>query len=433
MGTISRGIKNAFRNGIRTFSVILILSLSTGLALAMLLSLQTIQGKIDSVKSSIGNTINISPAGARGFEGGGEPLTDTEMAQVKSLPHIVKLTEALQDRLASSDTNLQSAIDLGTLGTRNFRFFSRNGQPTSPPISALGTNDPTTLNTLGGEAATLKSGTMIDGNSSANVALVGTDLAAKNNLTVGSNFQAYGQTVTVQGIFDSGSKFPNSAVVFPLKTLQTLSSQPGDISQAIAQVDSIDNLDTAAGEIKNSLGSAADVVTAQDTSNQALAPLESIKNISFYSLVGSLAAAAVIILLIMMMVVRERRREIGVLKAIGASNFRVVVQFVTEALVLTLLGTALGVAVGSIFSNSITQLLVANAAGTTTQGSLEGVRGAFRVLSANPRAIFNLTTTVDYHIILDGAIAAVAIAIVGSALPVYITAKIRPAEVLRSE
>jgi putative ABC transport system permease protein len=44
----------------------------------------------------------------------------------------------------------------------------------------------------------------------------------------------------------------------------------------------------------------------------------------------------------MLMIVRERRREIGVLKAIGSSNIRIVGQFVTEALTLTLAGSVIG-------------------------------------------------------------------------------------------
>ena len=62
MGFITRGAKNAFRNNIRTLSIVVILALSIGLALTMLLARQAVQAKIDSVKSSIGNTITVSPA-----------------------------------------------------------------------------------------------------------------------------------------------------------------------------------------------------------------------------------------------------------------------------------------------------------------------------------------------------------------------------------
>ena len=68
MSVITRGIRNAFRNLIRTFSIVVILGLSMGLALAMLVAYQAVGQKINSVKSSVGNTVSVSPAGARGFE-----------------------------------------------------------------------------------------------------------------------------------------------------------------------------------------------------------------------------------------------------------------------------------------------------------------------------------------------------------------------------
>src|SRR5665811_261122 len=106
MNVITRGVRNAFRNQIRTFSIIVILGLSIGLSLAMLVAHGAVSQKIDTIKGSVGNTVLISPAGVRGFEGGGNPLTGTQLAKVKSLPHVTGVSESLQDRLTASDTNL---------------------------------------------------------------------------------------------------------------------------------------------------------------------------------------------------------------------------------------------------------------------------------------------------------------------------------------
>jgi putative ABC transport system permease protein len=434
MGIVVRGIKNAFRNSVRTFSIVIILGLSIGLALTMLLSLQTVQQKIDNVKGSIGNFITVSPAGARGFEGGGEPLTTTDVASIEKTAHVISVTSIVDARLALSDTSLQSSIDPGTLGRRAFRVFGRGeNSSTTLPIMAFGTTDPETFPAGGGGKTKLISGTIINGTSSDKVALLGSSLATKNGLKVGSTFTAFGQTVTVSGIFDSGDKFGNSSIIFPLATLQSLSGQSGDVTQVLVQVDSISNVGSVSDSLKNTLGSKADVVSQQDSSSKALAPLESIKNISFYSLIGSLAAGAVIVLLIMIMIVRERRREIGVLKAIGAANVRVVGQFIVEALVLTFLGSVLGTILGSLFSNSVTQLLVSNAASAQSGTTGGFVRGFGTAFGNTPRNLLNLQSLVDYHIILYGFGAAVVIAILGSAIPSYLTARIRPAEVLRSE
>src|SRR5690242_12956546 len=119
MNIISRGIRNAFRNTVRSGSIIIILALSIGLVIAMLAARQAVQDKIASVKANTGNTITVSPAGVRGFDGGGNPLTSDQLAKVAKISHVTKVVETLNDRLTSSDTSLKSGIDPGSLGNRN--------------------------------------------------------------------------------------------------------------------------------------------------------------------------------------------------------------------------------------------------------------------------------------------------------------------------
>jgi putative ABC transport system permease protein len=449
MNVVTRGIRNAFRNQIRTFSIVIILGLSVGLALAMLVANQAVAKKIDSVKGSVGNTISISPAGARGFEGGGNPLTDDQLAKVKQLLHVTSVNESLSDRLTTGDTNLQSAVDAGALGQRFAQRSGRNSTPPAgfgdgsgqtgatftPPVTVLGTTTPTNLSTTqGGGTFTLKSGKAFDVGSSDNVALVGSSLATKNNLSAGSTFTAYNTTITVIGIFDAGNTFSNNQVIMPLRTVQTLSGQPGNITSATVNVDSITNVDTVTTWVKSALGSAADVTNASAEAKTTVAPLENIRSISLYSLVGAVIAGAVIILLTMIMIVRERRREIGVIKAIGASNIKVMVQFMVEAVTLTVMGAIIGIVLGVIAGNPITRLLVNNSSTTATVGSAGGgiraARGAFGGVRNNLTSIHG---AVGWSIILYGLGAAIVIALAGSSLASFFIAKVRPAEVMRAD
>ncbi len=444
MSFVVRGAKNAFRNGLRTASLVIILALSTGLALTMLLAHQAVNAKIASVKGSIGNTINVTPAGSRGFSGGGNPLTQSQVDEIKTLPHVASVSYSLTDQLTTSNSSLTSAITAGSLGQRR-RIEAGGGTPPvgggfagggnfTPPVSAIGSNDVNNLAALGGGTAKLTAGKTFDPTVDADVALVGSTLAAKNNLSVGSTFQAYGATFTVSGIFDAGNQFSNNAVVMPLPTIQRLSGQTGEITSATVQVDSIDNVAATVTAIQDKLGTTvADVVSQQDASNQALAPLASISTISLYSLIGAVVAGAVIIFLTMLMIVRERRREIGVFKAIGASNAKIVGQFISEAMVLTLMGTAVGIVAGAIFSNSVVKVLVSSSTSNPV-GPGHGFGGGFgRAFGGGVRALANIHTSVGFSLILYGLAGAIIIAVVGSALPAYAIAKIRPAEVMRGE
>lgn len=440
MGFIIRGVKNVTRNTIRTFSIIIILALSMGLALTMLLSRQAIAQKIDDIKSNIGNIITISPSGARGFEGGGEPLTTTMYNQVHSTNHVVDVNALLLDRLSSDNSSLVSAIDAGSLGRRNNPDGDGGGgsfanrRSFTPPIVVTGTNSLDGAILQGGGTVALKSGSKFDPSQDKSVALVGTDLASKNNLQTGSTFTAYGTTITVDGIFDSGNRFSNNALVMPLVTVQRLSQQPDQLSSMIVRVDSISNLSSVSDALKTSLGSNADVVSAQDSSAQAVAPLQNIQTISLYSLIGAVIAGAVIIFLTMLMIVRERRREIGVLKALGASNSQIAVQFISESMVFTVLGAVVGVVAGAIFSNSVVKILVET--NTTSPQGRGGGRfggGISRLLLGGQGNINNIHTTGGLNLVVYGLLGAIAIALIGSAIPAYLIGRISPAEVMRGE
>lgn len=455
MNIVTRGIRNAFRNGIRTFSIVIILGLSMGLALSMVIARQAVNDKIASVKSNIGNTITVSPAGARGFEGGGDPLTTTQVDSIKSVGNVTAVTASLSDRLTSSNTNLQSAVEAGALGRRNANNsgvefqappsamggdFSNAGSSTStgtrsftPPVQAKGVNDVSSASVYGGSTVSYTSGSAFDAAGNENVAVVGKSLAEKNSLSVGSTFTAYDTTITVVGIYDTGTTFANNTVIMPLATLQRLSNQANDITSATVTVDSIDSVDAAVAAIKTKLGSAADVTSDQEKAQNTVAPLENVKTIASYSLIGALAAGAVIILLTMVMIVRERRREIGVVKAIGSSNGKTMLQFTVESITLTTMGLVVGLAIAVFASAPITNALVTTSSSSATSTQTPG-RGMMRNFGGQfGRSVETIKTSIGPEMFAYGIGASLLIAIVGSAVPAYFISRIRPSEVMRAE
>lgn len=465
MNPVNRGIRNAFRNSIRTFSIVVILGISVGLSLSMLVARQAVQDKITTVKSSIGNTISVSPAGIRGFEGGGEVLTTELLAPVGKVANVTSVSETLSDRLTSTNTNLQSSIEAGSFGNRaqsnsgvgfeappsgDVMIRGDSSSPTTgstqitrtftPPVTITGVNDATAASIYGGDSVNFTSGKAFDASKDENVAVVGKSIAEKNNLSVGSTFTAYGKDIKVVGIYDTGNTFANNGVVMPLVALQRLSGQTGAITSATVTVNSVNNIDTAVSAIKSSLGTKADVVSNQASAKTAVEPLESVKTISTYSLFGALGAGAIIILLTMMMIVRERRREIGVMKAIGSSNGKTIVQFVSEAVTLTFLGLIVGTIIGIAAAQPITKVLVNNSSSSSTSTFVQrgpGGGGGFgrpgSATSTALRSVKNVQASVGLDTIAYGIGIAFLIAIIGSAAPAYAISKVRPAEVMRAE
>lgn len=435
-------------------------AISIALILSMLVARSSVLAKINEVKATAGTNITIRPAGVMGGMGGGNPLTAAQLATIKSTANVSSTTMTLTDQMGTSDTNLTSSLELGAFGQRQQRFDSSSSTAAPNTTDTSGTTSTETARpaptprttvtgttnvnsvTTDGTALNITSGAAIDASGDSLTALVGTTLAAKNNLTVGSTFTAYGSTVTVSGIYKTDSTFQDSGIIMPLKTVQTLTSQADVVSTVIATVNSSDNVASTVTSLKSSLGSAADITSEAETAAASVTSLESIASLALAGVVGASIAGAAIVLLAMVMVVRERRREIGVMKAIGGTDGKVVGQFTVEGLTLTLIGTIVGIALGIVVSGPMTTSLVSSQSTTSSTtattgagtGNRQGGPGGFdRGVQQINKNLTQVTASLTPAVFATALGLTFLIALIGSAVPAWLTARVRPAEVLRTE
>jgi putative ABC transport system permease protein len=474
VSVLVRSVGNAFRNKVRTAAVVAVLAVAIGLALAMLVANQAVGAKVQELNASVGTVLTVNPAGGQGFEGGGEPLTSAQAVTAAGVPNVTAVvgTKALRLRNATEaaaqaaagtqagpgggqggpggqttttlTTSLTAAVDAGTLGTRNQASSGTTGTATQPartlPITATGIGagvDST------GKALELTEGSGLGNYTAASTkALLGTTLAEKNNLKVGSTFTINSTKFTVAGLFDAGTAFGNNALYVTLPAAQTLAELPGELSTMIVTVNSMENVDSTKTALQAALGSdKADVTQGQRNLETAVSSLDSVKNISLVAFLAALGTAGLIILLIMVMLVRERRREIGVLKAIGAPNRTIGLQFVLEALVLVALGSVVGAAIASFASGGIASALVSSGTSTTAAagrgaGGFPGGGAGFPgggPFGGASQLLTSVTASASPGVIAAGIAAVFGVAIIGALVPALLTARIRPIEVLRGE
>jgi putative ABC transport system permease protein len=456
MTTAGRGIRNAFRNAVRTISVVVILGLSIGLSLVMLTARHTVTAKVATTLSSIGNTVTIGPPGYAAGMQLGKNLTTAQLAPIAHLHGVTSIDENLNGAAQTLGT-AQNPCPKGAtchasagrpgikLGSTNLKSpmslaarragLACSPQPCTPPVTGSqqvyfsGSTQPANPVNIGASALRIVSGHAISGTTSADVAMVSTAMARRNGLTAGSAFAAYGKTLTVAAIFESDNQSADNTVVTSLPVLQRLTGDTGQVETAVVTVASLSDLPATTSAIERLLGPAASVVSNLADASKAISDLDSVKGIALYSLAGAVGAAVVILLLVMVMIVRERKREIGILKAIGASNGRIMAQFTTEAVTFTLLGLVVGLVAGLAAASPVTSTLVSDSGAPSAAGGA----GLFRAPSPFLSHLADTNAQVGWGVILGALAAAVVIAVLASGATTWMIGRIRPAEVLRSE
>ena len=209
-----------------------------------------------------------------------------------------------------------------------------------------------------------------DVTSHAKVVVVGTTVAknllganVEANTLLGENVKFGSQTLTVVGILkakgSNGFQDQDDIAVGPLTMVRDFfAGNTGTINQVIVQATSRNTTGAAQAEVNAILQARHKGSTANSfrvLNQAALQQTQDASNRTFTVLLGSVAAISLLVggigvMNIMLVTVTERTREIGIRKAIGARTGHIVTQFLTEAVLLSLLGGLLGVAGGVLGS-----------------------------------------------------------------------------------
>ena len=303
------------------------------------------------------NTLTVS---AGGFGQGNRGGTQARSTQIND----ADITALLDKTQAPDIADIVPIVNANGSTTASY-----NGASTSP-----GQFQGTTPNYAVVRNAPVQSGSFFTADDIANhskVMVVGTtfvknlfaDPNVDTNKILGEPIHVGSQTLIVIGVLkpkgSNGFQDQDDIAFIPYTTMRdSFSGNNGAVNQLIVQAAGKNNTGAAQQEVTSILQARHPGSTANSfrvLNQAALLQTQAASNKTFTVLLGSVAAISLLVggigvMNIMLVTVTERTREIGIRKAIGARTSHILSQFLSEAVLLSLLGGLLGVLAGLIGS-----------------------------------------------------------------------------------
>ncbi len=292
-------------------------------------------------------------------------------------PKLNDLTAALGGKRTASNLTEQDLIDIQTI----------QGVTAAAPLMMLG-GDVTAGDKTPHDVALLATtpalpkvtnlamdeGQFIDTVTNADTAVIGSQLSIDlfgTEQSVGRTFRTYGKTFTVIGILKrtnnpinySNVDFDHAAII-NLESGKLLNQNVAAIQQITIQAENAAMLPAVIDEVtrqltSNHFGEKDFVVLAGDDLSRP-------SNELFYAIGATLTTVAAVSLVvggigimnILLVSVTERTREIGIRKALGASNSHITWQFLIESLAMSMAGGVFGYIVGYVFAFTLSRMFL---------------------------------------------------------------------------
>ncbi len=175
--------------------------------------------------------------------------------------------------------------------------------------------------------------------------VVGSQLAKKRNLDLGSTVRYHDHDLLVVGIINETQTTPDSIAMVNLNTVRRLLKAPELIAAMYVVPEDPALIDQIAKNIRDNVEN-VQVFTPKEAAAQAQQSLAVFNIILVGGAVLAVFVGGLAVINTMIMSVNERRHEIGLKKAVGASDGEIVREYLIEAAVIGLLGGTLGLLLG---------------------------------------------------------------------------------------
>ena len=269
--------------------------------------------------------------------------------------------------------------------------------------------------------------------------LIGTEFADKMNLEVGDRIEIGSPSMLrkwtettkkpvlpeyeVRGIFDVGYyEYNLSVIIVSLRDAQDLYDLDGAVQGLVVMLRHPYKATKVAAELERTLGPGYRVTTWMQENASLLSAVLVEKNVMFYLLFFIMIVAAMCILSALITFVVQKTREIGMLKALGATDLQVGLLFLSQAAVVGAIGDLAGYGLGMLalaYRNEFLHFM----------RHLTG----WELFPASIYGFTELPALIVGRDILVICGSAWVICILGGLIPAWRAARLKPVEALRNE
>ena len=275
--------------------------------------------------------------------------------------------------------------------------------------------------------------------------VIGRDFAANNDIEIGDRLAVYSpasleraektagssnaevalaEDFTVRGIFDVGFPDYNSSIaVASIEDTRDLLEMPeGGVQGIEVKLKDPFKAVEVAAQLTNTLGEKYVVQTWHETAPDIFNALATEKNMMFYTLFFIMIVAAFGIVNCQITFVVQKTREIGILKALGATNRQVLLLFLSQSVVVGVLGVGLGLGVAMLalhYRNEFLEFMR-----HVTQSEL---------MPATIYHVYDLPSQVEVADVVRICGTALAACVLAGLFPAWKASRLQPVEALRHE
>jgi putative ABC transport system permease protein len=251
-----------------------------------------------------GADIMIRPPGSSVLSVSTAPMTDKLIPFLESLPHVSIATGTTIQPLGGFDSITGLDLDQFSRMSGGFRFVSGGPFQNDQDI------------------------------------LVDEYYAREHKLHVGDKVQLIGREWRVSGIFESGKL---ARICVRLSVLQDLTSNPNRLSLIYVKVDNENHLNEVLANLRKRMPNYPIYSMEEYTSLLSVNSVGLLRNFIGVVIGVAVIVGFIVVFMAMYTAVLERTREIGILKAVGASSTLILNLLVRETLLLSVLGTIAGI------------------------------------------------------------------------------------------